>query len=98
MSALLDWLFGCRHKDYTFPRTVRRRQGRSKAASVTGTYVVCLDCGKELAYDWQQMSVIPDDSPEERRAPVLELSTAGNRSTDLKDSAGAKRRKGRTPE
>ncbi len=27
-------------------------------ASVTGTYVVCLDCGKELPYDWNSMKVV----------------------------------------
>lgn len=26
----------------------------------TGTYVVCLDCGKEFAYDWEQMKVLSD--------------------------------------
>lgn len=24
----------------------------------TGTYIVCLDCGKEFAYDWKQMRVV----------------------------------------
>jgi len=24
----------------------------------TGTYVVCLDCGKELSYDWTEMKVL----------------------------------------
>jgi hypothetical protein len=28
----------------------------------TGTYVVCLDCGKEFAYDWDQMKVLPENS------------------------------------
>lgn len=27
----------------------------------TGTYVVCLDCGKEFAYDWNQMRVLPEN-------------------------------------
>ncbi|HET9742748.1 MAG TPA: hypothetical protein VFQ00_08365 [Terriglobales bacterium] len=27
-------------------------------ASVTGTYVVCLDCGKEFPYDWQEMKLV----------------------------------------
>ncbi len=25
---------------------------------MTGTYVVCLDCGKEFPYDWQEMRVV----------------------------------------
>jgi len=28
------------------------------AASVTGTYVVCLDCGCEFPYDWSQMKML----------------------------------------
>jgi hypothetical protein len=28
----------------------------------TGTYVACLDCGKEFAYDWDQMKVLPESS------------------------------------
>jgi hypothetical protein len=23
-----------------------------------GTYVVCLDCGKEFPYDWQRMEIV----------------------------------------
>ncbi|MFI5089207.1 MAG: hypothetical protein ACHP7P_04020 [Terriglobales bacterium] len=34
-------------------------------ASVTGTYVVCLDCGKELPYDWNSMKIVsaPQEAP-----------------------------------
>jgi len=39
----------------SFPLTTKRGQRRTAAASQTGTYVVCLDCGKEFAYDWQEM-------------------------------------------
>lgn len=58
MSKLLDLLFGCSHKHYSFPISTKRGQRRSGAAAATGTYVVCLDCGKEFAYDWQQMKVV----------------------------------------
>jgi hypothetical protein len=57
ISYLVEALFGCSHSNYSFPRTVRRGE-RSPAAAVTGTYVVCLKCGKELPYDWKQMKVI----------------------------------------
>jgi hypothetical protein len=57
LTILLDALFGCWHRNYTFPRTIRRGE-RSAAASLTGTYVVCLDCGKELPYDWKTMKVV----------------------------------------
>ncbi|HJS99809.1 MAG TPA: hypothetical protein VJ756_12015 [Terriglobales bacterium] len=36
---------------------------RSVAAGLTGTYVVCLDCGKEFAYDWEQMKVVSSLHP-----------------------------------
>jgi len=57
LANLLETLFGCSHRNYSFPRTIRRGT-RSPAASVTGTYVVCLDCGKELPYDWKSMKVV----------------------------------------
>lgn len=58
LATLVDVVFGCAHKKYSFPITARRGH-RSPAASVTGTYVVCLDCGREFAYDWEEMKVIP---------------------------------------
>jgi hypothetical protein len=58
IKDMLDMLFGCSHKHYSFPITARPGQQRSEAASVTGTYVVCLDCGKEFAYDWQEMKFV----------------------------------------
>ena len=58
IASLLDVLFGCCHKRYSFPITVKSAHRRSEAASVTGTYVVCLDCGKEFPYDWREMRVV----------------------------------------
>ena len=58
MASLLDMLFGCWHKNLSFPITKRAGQRRTPAASTTGTYVVCLDCGKEFAYDWKEMKVL----------------------------------------
>jgi predicted transcriptional regulator len=40
--------------------------------SVRGTYVVCLDCGKEFGYDWREMRVV--FSPEGRNQPVGEVA------------------------
>ena len=56
-SRLMETVFGCWHSHYSFPMTVRAGSRRNQAATRLGTYVVCLDCGKELAYDWQQMRV-----------------------------------------
>lgn len=58
MTKIFDFLFGCWHKKYSFPITAKGSKRRSAAASITGTYVVCLDCGREFPYDWQQMKVI----------------------------------------
>lgn len=70
-SRLLDMLFGCVHKRYSFPITVKKGR-RSPAALVTGTYVVCLDCGKEFAYDWKQMKIV---SASGERVGVPSLAT-----------------------
>ena len=48
LAKLFDTFFGCWHQHYSFPMTVRPGSRRSSAASLTGTYVVCLDCGKEF--------------------------------------------------
>jgi hypothetical protein len=59
ISKILDALFGCWHQHYSFPITVRNEARRScVAAGPTGTYVVCLDCGREFPYDWKQMKVV----------------------------------------
>jgi hypothetical protein len=62
LAKFTDMFFGCWHKNYSFPITARPGQRRSGASVVTGTYVVCLDCGKEFAYDWNQMKIILPDA------------------------------------
>ena len=56
-SRILDAFFGCTHGHMSFPITIKKG-ARSRAAFPTGTYVVCLDCGKEMPYDWKQMKVV----------------------------------------
>ncbi len=56
ISNLIDSLFGCSHKRITFPITIK--QGHAHKHEATGTYVVCLDCGGEFAYDWKEMKVL----------------------------------------
>ncbi|HWS97479.1 MAG TPA: hypothetical protein VN620_13515 [Candidatus Methylomirabilis sp.] len=58
--GFLNALFGCNHKKLSFPITVRGARRRTPAASLTGTYVVCLDCGQEFPYDWNEMKVVRD--------------------------------------
>jgi hypothetical protein len=71
-EKLYDALFGCKHSRYSFPVTIRRAAHRPQAAVLTGTYVACLDCGRELPYDWQEMKVIT--SPEQHREHLAELA------------------------
>ena len=74
LGKLLNAVFGCWHLRYSFPMTLRPGSGRRKA-SVTGTYVVCLECGKELPYDWNEMKIA--DAAEERTS--LATSVAAKR-------------------
>jgi hypothetical protein len=65
---VMDMLFGCWHTNYSFPITAKKGQIK-EAARATGTYVVCLECGKEFPYDWKTMKVVSakastDSSPE----------------------------------
>jgi len=64
MGKVIEVLFGCWHSRYSFPITVKAGLRRNKAATLTGTYGVCLDCGKEFAYDWQEMKVVYGTSPQ----------------------------------
>lgn len=59
LQSLLNSIFGCSHQRTTFPLTPGRKSAGFQApgAARNGTYVVCLDCGKEFAYNWEQMRV-----------------------------------------
>jgi len=68
MSKLLDLLLGfCAHDRCTFPISFKPGQPRPEAAKVTGVYVVCLDCGKEFAYSWDEMRMVSGPSREKPR-------------------------------
>jgi hypothetical protein len=73
VAKLIDVVFGCRHSRYSFPVTIRGAARRPQAAGLTGTYVACLDCGREFPYDWQEMKVITSSA--ERREYVATLAT-----------------------
>jgi hypothetical protein len=49
LSSVLESLFGCSHGRTTFPITPKR------PSVWPGAYVTCLDCGKEFAYNWNEM-------------------------------------------
>ena len=73
VGKIIEGLFGCWHSHYSFPISARRGSRRNAAASLTGTYVVCLDCGKEFPYDWKEMKVI--STPSEQRQYARSLVT-----------------------
>jgi len=59
LEFILNFLVGCSHLRTTFPLTPTRKSTGHPlpGSSRFGTYVVCLDCGKELAYNWDEMKV-----------------------------------------
>lgn len=77
IASLVDMFFGCWHKNYSFPITSKKGQRRNGAAALTGTYVVCLDCGREFPYDWQEMKVLDGEAKVERALAATAESYAG---------------------
>jgi hypothetical protein len=76
LAKAFDMLFGCGHRNYSFPMTLKGmtlKGGRTAAAAASGTYVVCLECGRELPYSWHEMRVVsgrairPPGAPEKPR-------------------------------
>lgn len=51
VGRLLELLFGCSHRNLSRPVTSVYDSGEPAGQS----YVVCLDCGKEFAYDVKSM-------------------------------------------
>ena len=71
LQSLLNTLFGCSHRRTSFPLTPLRKTGgfQDPTALRRGTYVTCLDCGSELAYNWEEMRV---GKPVSERGPAAE--------------------------
>lgn len=56
LEGLADWLYGCAHHRTSFPVTLRTGlsvEGRESTQSET--YIVCLECGRHIPYDWSSM-------------------------------------------
>lgn len=56
LEGLADWLYGCAHHRTSFPVTLRTSvsvEGRQSTQSET--YIVCLECGRHIPYDWSTM-------------------------------------------
>lgn len=54
MNAVLRILLRCPHRRITRPITPVDSAG----VACSGTYVVCLDCGTHVAYDWETMRLV----------------------------------------
>jgi hypothetical protein len=52
LESFGDWLYGCAHRRTSFPITLRAGVG---VGGQLETYIVCLACGRRLAYDWTAM-------------------------------------------
>jgi hypothetical protein len=78
IDSVLNLLLRCSHKSMTRPITPVTRAGAPSGE----TYVVCLDCGKQFAYDLEKMrigkpvrtsdgsGVLPPGMPKPHRAKV----------------------------
>jgi hypothetical protein len=53
IDTLLNLLFRCSHRRLTSPLTPVSKEG----VAHSGTYVVCLDCGKQFDYDLKEMRI-----------------------------------------
>lgn len=76
LGKMFDAVFGCWHTHYSFPISVRPGSRCNRAASLTGTYVVCLDCGKEFPYDWKEMRVLSTSMEKTRSVTALATKEA----------------------
>jgi len=70
----MRFLFGCRHKNTSFPVTLRSFGKRTGAAE---TYTVCFDCGKELPYSWDEMRIIKKTERKPERQDAVAVADAG---------------------
>lgn len=75
LAKMMDAVFGCRHSRYSFPLTIRAGARRASPVSRVGTYVVCLDCGREFAYDWQAMRVAGSTATKTARSLVTKVAS-----------------------
>ena len=70
IDSVLNLLFRCPHKRVTRPITPVSKDGERDC----GTYVVCLECGKQFTYDLSEMRI---------GKPVSASSTIGVLRTDV---------------
>lgn len=79
---MIDSLFNpfrCKHARTTFPMSpVRKKSADGRNEATAEMYVVCLDCGKQFSYDWENMRIVkpvdisgapPLDEPQSSKIP-----------------------------
>jgi hypothetical protein len=57
IANLAEWLFGCSHQKTTLPRSESSGAVTNLKSAPSETYVVCLECGRRIPYDWCTMRV-----------------------------------------
>jgi hypothetical protein len=61
---LFGWLLPCPHSRTTWPQTPTRR-----GKPVGPCYVICLRCGRQWEYDWENMKIIRKRAPQPEPLP-----------------------------
>jgi hypothetical protein len=79
MLKVLESFFGCAHRHTTFPITPVRSAKGQNAAAKRGTYITCLDCGKEFAYDWSMMRIVAEEKSIQKNVIPVKVNPALSR-------------------
>lgn len=80
-DSVFNLLFRCNHRRTTFPMTpVRKKSTGGQDEAPAETYVVCLDCGKQFLYDWENMRLgrsvdLADGSPRDPEVAKVPFRT-----------------------
>ncbi len=70
LACLAGRLWSCAHRRTGFPITMRSGDGADgKQNARVETYVVCLECGRHLAYDWTTMRITPQPTAGSAKQP-----------------------------
>lgn len=68
MTRFLSLFVRCWHVNRGPLITLRPETKKTGAAAISGTYFVCLSCGKEFPYDWDQMRTVKVQRKTEKKS------------------------------
>lgn len=75
LRPLIELIFGCQHRNLTWPQSKRREGPLHRFHRKTTCTVTCLDCGAAMEYNWRQMKlgkrVFPAPHQHPQIAPTL---------------------------